>query len=121
MFDRETISLWQQVTGNAFSGEFRGQSLTRLPAQMVSFGPWKAAHPDGKIMEEPLPGFDYGRDRYASYGRDPGTESKFFRPPQGSGTDVRTDPRLPPKWRVTGVKVGPRAVAFPVPLVAAGQ
>lgn len=115
MFDRETVSLWQQVTGKAFNGEFRGSTLRRLPVQMVDFGTWKAANPKGVVMEEPIAGFDYGRDPYASHGRDPNEESKFFRPPPESDVDIRTDPRLPPKWRVLGVQRGRSAVAFPVP------
>lgn len=115
MFDRETISLWQQVTGRAFSGDYRGTTLERLPVQMVAFGSWREAHPDGVVMEEPTPGFDYGDDPYASYGGDPTEESRFFRPPPESGIDVRTDPRLPPKWRIVGVQKRRNAVAFPVP------
>lgn len=115
MFDRQTISLWQQVTGRAFAGDFKDQELDRLPVRMLSFGAWKEAHPEGRVMEEPSPGFDYGNDPYASYGRDVGSESKYFRAPAESGGEIRTDPRLPPKWRVIGVQEGERAVAFPVP------
>lgn len=112
MFDRETISLWQQVTGKAYSGEFAEQVLERLPIQMVAFGAWKDAHPRGKVLQEPVEGFDYGRDPYATYGRDASTESKFFRPPPGSGVTIRTDPRLEPKRRLLGVESAGEAVAF---------
>jgi hypothetical protein len=115
MFDRQTVSLWQQVTGKAFNGEFRGSTLKRLSVQMVDFGAWKAANPKGMVMEQPLAGFDYGRDPYASHGRDRSEESRFFRPPPESDVDIRTDPRLPPKWRVVGVQKGRSAVAFPAP------
>ncbi|MGI8774139.1 MAG: DUF3179 domain-containing protein [Actinomycetota bacterium] len=115
MFDRQTISLWQQVTGRSFAGDFKGRELDRLPVRMVSFGAWREAHPDGKVMEEPADGFDYGRDAYAGYGRDVLSESKYFRAPPESGSGTRTDPRLPPKWRVIGVQEGKRAVAFPMP------
>ena len=116
MFDRETLSLWQQITGKAYAGRLRGRTLRQLPVTMTSFGDWKQAHPDGSVMAEPKgTGIDYGVDPYASYDRDPNEESFFFRPPPDSDVRTRTDPRLPPKWRVVGVSFGKRSVAFPSP------
>ena len=116
MFDRETLSLWQQITGKAYAGRLRGRRLQQLPVTMTSFEDWRRAHPGGSVMAEPTDtGIDYGIDPYSSYDRDPNQESSFFRPPPESGVTTRTDPRLPPKWRVVGVSSGKLAVAFPSP------
>ena len=112
MFDRETISLWQQVSGEAYAGEFEGKKLERILVQMVSFGSWRTAHPDGVVMEEPAPNFDYGRDPYATYADDPAEGSKFFGVP---GSAERGDDRLLPKARLIGVQTAAGAVAFPIP------
>ena len=86
MFDRETISLWQQVSGEAYAGEFDGKKLERILVQMVSFGSWRTAHPDGVVMEEPAPDFDYGRDPYATYADDPTRGEQVLRSPRFGGT-----------------------------------
>jgi len=101
MFDRETISLWQQVSGEAYAGEFEGKKLERILVQMVSFGSWRTAHPDGVVMEEPASDFDYGRDPYATSPDDPTAGSKFFGVP---GSAERGDDRLLPKARLIGVQ-----------------
>jgi hypothetical protein len=116
MFDRETLTLWQQITGEAFAGRLQGRRLRQLPVTMTSFADWRRAHPDGTVMARPKgTGIDYGIDPYSSYDRDPNEESRFFRPPPESGETTRTDPRLPPKWRVVGVSLGKHSVAFPSP------
>ena len=116
MFDRETLSLWQQITGEAYAGRMRGRRLRQLPVTMTSFADWKQSHPNGRVMAEPEgTGINYEIDPYSSYDRDPNEESFFFRPPPDSGVTTRTDPRLPPKWRVIGVALGKHSVAFPSP------
>lgn len=116
MFDRETVSRWQQLTGRATAGPLQGTELELLAAPMVSFGAWRAAHPDGLVLAEPSEsGFRYGVDPYAGYDADPNQPSLVYDPPGVVGPAEPTDPRLPPKWRVVGVATDAGAVAFPVP------
>jgi hypothetical protein len=68
MYDRQTESWWQQFTGEAIVGELLGQKLRILPSRIVSFGAFRAAHPQGPVLVPNDPGFrDYGRNPYASY------------------------------------------------------
>lgn len=64
MFDRQTVSQWRQLEGVAISGPFKGTRLKLVPAQMVSFGEWRAAHPNGLVMRRPPSPFHYGVDPY---------------------------------------------------------
>lgn len=113
MFDRETVSQWRQLEGVAISGPFKGARLRLVPAQMVSFGEWRAAHPNGLVMRRPPFPFHYGVDPYHGYDLDPTRPSVAAR-----GEPV--DPRLPPKWRVVGVTTNGRSVAFPAPMRRSG-
>ncbi|MGH2650726.1 MAG: DUF3179 domain-containing protein [Actinomycetota bacterium] len=109
MFDRETTTLWRQLSGEAIAGSLRGRRLRLVPVQMVSFFDWRTAHPDGLVMRRPRgTPFHYGVDPYHGYDLDPSRPSPVVR-----GQAV--DPRLPPKWRLVGVATDRGAVAFPVP------
>ena len=104
MYDRATDSYWPQVTGQAVTGPLTGRRLELVPAQIVSFGDFRAAHPEGKVLSRQT-GFDrpYGTNPYPGYDR---TEDPFLF--QGE-----VDPRLAPAARVIGVAAGEEAVAFP--------
>jgi len=68
MYDRETESLWQQLTGEAIVGEMTGIKLARLPAQIISFEQFASAYKDVLVLSRET-GFrrDYGRNPYAGY------------------------------------------------------
>ena len=53
MYDRDSESLWQQITATAFAGPRRGQSLTPVPVSLVTWGEWRAAHPDTEVLAPP--------------------------------------------------------------------
>ncbi|MGC9419828.1 MAG: DUF3179 domain-containing protein [Rhodovulum sp.] len=67
MYDRQTESWWQQATGEAIVGRFAGVRLTQLPAWMESWGAFRAAHPDGRVMAEPDWRRAYGTNPYGGY------------------------------------------------------
>ena len=68
MFDRQTESLWQQLTGEAIAGSFTGAKLVRLNSQVVPFKVFSQAHPDGKILSrETGSKRGYGTDPYAKF------------------------------------------------------
>lgn len=50
MRDEETGSYWQQVTGAAVAGPLKGQQLTLVPQDELSFGLWKREEPNGTVL-----------------------------------------------------------------------
>jgi len=50
MRDEETGSYWQQVTGAAIAGPLKGQQLTLVRQDELSFGLWKKEQPNGTVL-----------------------------------------------------------------------
>ncbi len=73
MRDEETGSYWQQITGAAIAGPLKGQRLTLLPQDELSFGLWKQWQPNGTVLA-PLP-------RYASKYEKADWESEYSKLP----------------------------------------
>lgn len=96
MYDRNTDSYWTQIDGLAIVGERSGEQLERLPVSTVSWGTWKAEHPDALVLDRET-GFDrpYGHEPYGGYNDD----SYVWFP-----VDHRDD-RLHPKTAVIGIEV----------------
>ncbi len=67
MYDRQTESWWQQAIGTGIVGEMTGAELELLPGWMDSWQRFRAAHPDGLVMDEPDWSRAYGRNPYVSY------------------------------------------------------
>ena len=68
MWDRQTESWWQQLTGEAIIGTLTGHTLEFLPAPIVSWADFKAAHPAGQVLSQETGfGRTYGRNPYAGY------------------------------------------------------
>jgi hypothetical protein len=105
MWDRQTESWWQQFTGKAIVGELTGKQLDILPASIISFADFTAAHPDGAVLSNDT-GFSrpYGTNPYAGYDR-------ADQPPFLFDGDL--DGRLLPKERVAAISIGEVDAAFP--------
>ena len=67
MYDRQTESWWQQALGQGIVGTHAGQQLKQLPALMEGWGAFRAAHPDGLVMDEPDWSRNYGTNPYVGY------------------------------------------------------
>jgi len=67
MYDRETESWWQQAVGEGIVGRHAGKKLTQKVAWMESWEAFRAAHPDGLVMDEPDWQRSYGQNPYVSY------------------------------------------------------
>ena len=107
MWDRQTESWWQQITGEAIVGELTGKTLTMIPASIVSWDRFKEAFPDGKLLSREQ-GFEraYNYD-YAPYaGYDQVGNLPFFWSP-GLGDD-----RLLSMERVLSMQIDGQAVAY---------
>jgi hypothetical protein len=109
MYDRQTETYWAQATGQAILGELVGEQLEFVPARILSFGDWRAAHPNGLVLSR-----ETGHDR--PYGQNPYEGYDASRPFLFSGDP---DERLPSTSRVLGIARPNDVVAFPYKVVAA--
>ena len=104
MYDRQTETWWQQLTGTGIVGEHAGRELVRLPAAIVSWRDFRAAFPDATVLSRDT-GYSrsYGSNPYAGY--DSTTQPFLLR---------RTpDPRLPAMERVLHVAAGGAERIYP--------
>lgn len=106
MYDRQTESWWQQMTGEAIVGVLLGTRLEPVPAQMVSWRQFARAHPRGRVLNQDT-GYrrPYGRNPYVGY--DDVTSSPFL-------YEGPRDGRLRPMERVVAVFREGDTVAFPL-------
>ncbi len=109
MWDRQTESWWQQVTGEAIVGELTGQKLEMLPATIVSWQEFRDRFPEGKVLSrETGHQRSYGTNPYSGY--DKADEPPFL-------IDGELDGRMPPKERVVTVSLGGEDAAYPFSLL----
>lgn len=67
MWDRQTESLWQQITGECLVGDFVGHTLATIPLQMLSYSSALSQAPQARVLQRPALGRDYGRNPYVGY------------------------------------------------------
>ena len=102
MYDRQTESLWQQITGEAFAGKLRGGQLRTLPLSMVTWKEWRQQYPDAQVLTvEGIHSDRYQKDAYAEYAEN----ERLYMPVSA------TDARLHPKRVIYGMEIGERALA----------
>jgi hypothetical protein len=105
MYDRQTESWWQQVTGQAIVGSLTGAQLVALPAQTISWAMFRDAFPAGKVLSQQT-GYNraYGENPYVGYD-DINSSPFLYRGPK--------DPRLRAMERVVTVSIDGEDVAYP--------
>ena len=106
MFDRQSESWWQQLTGEALVGAYAGTLLDIVPSQVISFGSFTERHSDGMVMSRDS-GFNrqYGINPYSDYDSRPGRPFLF----RGE-----IDPRLSSAVdHVLAATIGDFAIAYP--------
>ncbi len=110
MYDRQTESWWQQITGEAVVGELTGMKLEFLPASVVSWGEFKGSYPDGLLLSQET-GHDFPYGQFIYYGYDA---------PESWPVLLKTLPdlRLPSMERVVAITIYGRGVAYPLSYVA---
>ncbi len=110
MWDRQTESWWQQITGEAIVGELTGQRLAMLPATIIAWEEFRQRFPDGQVLSTDT-GYSrpYGSNPYVGY--DQVDQPPFL-------YDGPLDGRLPPKERVVTVSLGGEDVAYPFSLLS---
>ena len=105
MWDRQTESWWQQLTGEGIVGAYAGYQLDLAPAQIVSWGDFKAAFPDADVLSRNTGHTRrYGSNPY--YGYDRVDQSPFL-------FDGEPDGRLLPMERVAALVLDGQPLAFP--------
>lgn len=112
MYDRATESLWTHYDGRSVAGVLTGLTLEPLVSPLIAWSDFKAAFPDGVVLDRDATGFDrpYGDNPYTGYDN-PETSPFLFR------GDV--DARARAKQRVVGVSIGEAARAWTLAAVSA--
>ena len=105
MWDRQTESWWQQLTGEGIVGAYAGYQLEYVPAQIVSWGDFKSSFPEADVLSRDTGyGRSYGRNPYAGYDRVDQSPFLFRGDPDG---------RLLPMERVVALQIDGTRLAFP--------
>ncbi|MCQ3804892.1 MAG: DUF3179 domain-containing protein [bacterium] len=104
MWDLETTSLWQQITGEPLVGTYAGESpLAYVPSAIVAFSEFAESNPGGCVLgPDQAFGISYGTNPYVGY-------SSSARPFLYSGD---LDDRLPALSRVVGVNINNENKAY---------
>jgi hypothetical protein len=105
MWDAQTLSWWQQFTGEAIVGELTGAQLEMIPAPIVAWKDFKAAFPNGQVVA----GLDHGYGTNPYMGYDSAERPALYL--------ELPDPRLPAISRVLGYFNPRTAVAYPLPIL----
>lgn len=110
MYDRQSESWWQQLTGEGLVGEYAGVLLDIVPSQVIGFGRFAERYPEGLVMSRET-GYNrqYGINPYSNY--DSGAGRPFlFR----GEIDQRLDSAVD---HVLAAIIGDSAKAYPFELL----
>lgn len=100
MYDRETNTLWTQISGRALAGPLEGQRLEEIPSEQATWAAWKSRHPDTLVLvKPPLSG-----STYRSYHENPAAIGVRGTP--------NPDRRLPGKTLVLGIEIADAGYAM---------
>ena len=108
MWDRQTESWWQQITGEAIVGEMTATKLKFIPAPVVSWKDFRESFPEGLLLSRDL-GFRFQYD-VAPYGSYDSDDNPYL-----FLGDL--DKRLRATERVIGATIGDQSVAYPFTLM----
>ena len=109
MWDRQTESWWQQITGEAIVGELTGATLKFIPSSIVSWNEFSKAYPDATVLSRETGHLkDYDNAPYGGYDQPGSTPELFF---------GEIDERLDAMERIVGISLGDATVAYPFSLL----
>jgi hypothetical protein len=110
MWDRQTETWWQQLTGEALVGELTGATLTMIPSVLMSYEEFFSSYPEGKVLSNKTGHRrEYGRNPYGGYDDLSNTEPRLF--------TGEVDDRLPAMERVINITVGNNHRVYPLSLL----
>lgn len=106
MWDRQTESWWQQLSGKALVGKLAGATLKLHPSQTVAFTDFAESHSDAKVLSTNTGhNRSYGTNPYVNYDEDKEESPRF--------TDKVLDAPLPPKERLVTLKGERQSKVYP--------
>jgi uncharacterized protein DUF3179 len=105
MRDEETGSWWQQVTGEAIFGPLKGQRLTPIFHDELTFGLWKRERPQGRVLRPNEQIAQAGEYAPANW------EERMSSVPVA--TSIALDKSLEPRRLVIGLTVNGVSKAYP--------
>lgn len=100
MRDEQSGSWWQQISGAAIQGPMKGQKLTEVPMDEVSFAVFKRENPAGRVLRP-----ENGRVEDADW------EAQVAKMPVR--VDGTIDTTLEPRALVVGIEIDGRTKAYP--------
>jgi hypothetical protein len=103
--DRDTESVWLQVSGKAVKGPRVNKQMAKRPLLDTTWGEWKKLHPDTMVMSPETPFKEFYRPKGVAEKRGYDTLPTPFH----EGSMTRIDQRLPPFVKVLGVAVPTQA------------
>jgi hypothetical protein len=112
MYDRQTRTLWNHLTGQPVLGELAARDLRLkiLPVVLTSWGEWKTQHPNTRVLDQNT---GYARPYFpgAAYG-------DYYAAPNTMFPVYRRSRLLDPKARVFALQIGDVPKAYPLDLLA---
>jgi Protein of unknown function (DUF3179) len=107
MFDEETGSWWQQISGECLLGPLKGKHLDRIYSDEVTLETWRSEHPDSMVA------------RFQNKSRDEYVSSDWEKDVGKLPVTVAADPSSPAAARdlIVGIEVNGKAVAYPLSLL----
>lgn len=115
MLDRNTETLWQQLTGVAIVGELDKKQLEIVPSLIISVEEFFIRYPNGQILSKQT-GFSnsekyYGTNPYKDYDNiNSNPYERFFDP-------IKIDKRLSPMERIVDIEENGEYKIYPVNLI----
>jgi hypothetical protein len=110
MYDRQSETWWQQLTGEGLVGQYSGILLDIVPSQVIGFGSFAERHPDGLVMSRETGHYrQYGINPYSNYDSNPGRPFLF-----PGAIDPRLDSAVD---HVLAAIIGDSAKAYPFELL----
>jgi Protein of unknown function (DUF3179) len=104
MRDDETGSWWQQVSGEALQGTFKGRTLTSVFTDEITFAVWKREYPNGRVLR---PDERVSKNYEAANWEEEYEKFKVVVP-------VDANDKLKPRALIAGIVVNKKAIAYPM-------
>lgn len=109
MRDEETGTWWQQVSGEAMHGAFKGRQLKGVFTDEVTFAVWKREHPNGRVLR---PDDRVSKNYEAANWEEEYAKLRVVVP-------VDANDKLKPRALIAGIVVNNKAIAYPIDVLKA--
>ncbi len=110
MFDKQTETWWQQLTGEGIAGKLNGVELKVIPSVVLSVADFFERYPQGKILSKEGNGVNsksYGQNPYVGYDALNGNPYGGFIKPE------KLTRKLPNMERIVGLRINQKQLIYP--------